>query len=580
MKRTLKSKTPLLAAFFVSALCVSACRQSGSINVMPASACEIDHTTISAIQGEGGTSPMLDEELLTGGVVTLLIPSVGLYIEDASADDSEFTSNGLFVNSPGLSTDVSVGDQLLVSGRVAELGENSNTISALTKINGIRVCASHQVLPETRVALPLNPDQREALEGMLLSFNQELVISNAYNAAEGLQTVNLGGIMPAPTELARPGADARALAAKNRLTSLNIERVKDYKEILPVGTRLAALKGVLGHDGQGLRLIQVEALRVIVTNPAPIAPPLEGEIRVVGLNLLNYFNGNGKGGGFPTPRGAKTIDEFSKQRQRLSATIAYTSPHLVAVMELENDGFDEFSAAYNFIEDLEKATGKDWSAISIDGPVGGDVISVGLFYQPERLAPSGHARILTTPEFQRLSRVPMAQQFQDKSSGESFLVVVNHLKSKGSCPADGRNANLKDGQGCWNLARTQAAKKMVQWTLSLADASTQGKALILGDMNAYRMEDPITAIIEAGFKDLKATSDIGFEFSYIHFGAAGTLDYAFASVQLRPFVQSSRILHINSTYPQGVDLPQPWLRSSDHDPVVVDLRFRQSATSD
>jgi predicted extracellular nuclease len=212
--------------------------------------------------------------------------------------------------------------------------------------------------------------------------------------------------------------------------------------------------------------------------------------------------------------------------------------------------------------------------------VGDDHISVGIFYRPDKLQASGTPETLTSHEFQGLSRVPLAQVFTDSKSGESFLVVVNHLKSKGSCPDDGPNANRNDGQGCWNPARTRAATAMSRWTQSLARELTKGKALVLGDMNAYRMENPITAIIEAGFKDLTASGAVGLEFSYVFRGEAGTLDYAFASSQLLPHVRSTRILNINSPYPAGVELPKPWLRSSDHDPVLVDLRFRHSATLD
>jgi predicted extracellular nuclease len=310
-------------------------------------------------------------------------------------------------------------------------------------------------------------------------------------------------------------------------------------------------------------------------------PPEGSDIRVVGLNLLNYFNGDGAGGGFPAPRGAKTPQEFSQQRGRLTAAIKHIQPHMVAVMELENDGFGPGSAARDFIQDLQNASGETWQVVVPQGvPVGGDVISVGIFYREDKLSAVGAAALNTGPEFKRRSRVPIAQKFTHKATGENFLVVVNHLKSKGSCPDGGANADKKDGQGCWNQARTQAATAMAAWAQSLADASTGGKVLILGDMNAYRMEDPITAILDAGFKNLKASSGLRLEFSYIYSGEAGTLDYAFASSQLKPNVRSAKILNINSIYARNLELPLPWLGSSDHDPVVVDLRFRQSSTSD
>jgi predicted extracellular nuclease len=52
---------------------------------------------------------------------------------------------------------------------------------------------------------------------------------------------------------------------------------------------------------------------------------------------------------------------------------------------------------------------------------------------------------------------------------------------------------------------------------------------------------------------------------------------------LSALAQSARrafIWHVNADWPGGMALPQPWLRMSDHDPVIVDLELSQAATSD
>ena len=67
--------------------------------------------------------------------------------------------------------------------------------------------------------------------------------------------------------------------------------------------------------------------------------------------------------------------------------------------------------------------------------------------------------------------------------------------------------------------------------------------------------------------------------SFRYFGQAGTLDYAFASPQLVGRARSASIWHINADWPRNMDLPAPWLRMSDHDPVVIDLDFNQASTS-
>jgi hypothetical protein len=297
------------------------------------------------------------------------------------------------------------------------------------------------------------------------------------------------------------------------------------------------------------------------------------------MNLHNYFNGDGKGQGFPTPRGAGTIDEFHHQRDRIGAAIAVLDPHVLAVMELENDGFEEDSAAQDFIRLANRASRNSWAvARPVDDNTGADKITVGIFYRSDRLKALDAAQTLTGPEFER-SRQPQAQLFQRLPDGETILIVINHLKSKGSCPESGVDARQNDGQGCWNAMRRAAAEKMTQWARSVAASYGTDNILILGDMNAYRNEDPIGAIRNAGFTELMESKPLPTH-SFVYFGQHGTLDYAFSSRALLDQVEQAYIWHVNAAFPVDMELPQPWLGFSDHDPVIVELSLRQSSTSD
>ncbi|MFB3077173.1 MAG: endonuclease/exonuclease/phosphatase family protein, partial [Lysobacterales bacterium] len=106
------------------------------------------------------------------------------------------------------------------------------------------------------------------------------------------------------------------------------------------------------------------------------------------------------------------------------------------------------------------------------------------------------------------------------------------------------------------------------------------RILILGDMNSARNEDPVRVFRNQGFTELVEQIAGLPQHSYVYRGETGTLDYAFASDALLPSVSHAEIWHINSGWPQRMELPDPWLRSSDHDPVVVDLDFSQLDTSD
>ena len=127
--------------------------------------------------------------------------------------------------------------------------------------------------------------------------------------------------------------------------------------------------------------------------------------------------------------------------------------------------------------------------------------------------------------------------------------------------------------------RTAAAKMMSDWANTLAASGGIENILILGDMNAYRLEDPISAIRDTGFTELvEKYQERPFSFAYR--GQHGTLDYAFSSGALLDNVQKAFIWNVNAIFPPNVTLPEPWMRFSDHDPVVVDVLLRHSITSD
>jgi hypothetical protein len=337
----------------------------------------------------------------------------------------------------------------------------------------------------------------------------------------------------------------------------------------------------MGHNGRDQLLLMDQPLQSRVPQPPDLSEPGDRLIRVVSMNLLNFFNGDGAGGDFPAERGPKSYDDFLAQARRIQSALAVMQPTLIGVQELENDGFGEFSAAQSLLDLLNESVPGKWSVVQTQsGKIGKDDISIGLFYRKDILEAVGPPHVLDSLPFRGLSRQPLAQLFRERSSGAEFLVAANHFKSKGSCPDNGINSNQDDGQGCWNAARVAAAEALITWVGDLARNAGTGHALILGDMNSYRQEDPIRTFRKAEYRDLVEYL-LGLpQYSYVFWGQAGTLDYAFSTEALLPFVRTAKFWHINADWPQKVELPQPWLRFSDHDPIVVDLDFSQAATSD
>ncbi|MEM1092513.1 MAG: endonuclease/exonuclease/phosphatase family protein, partial [Pseudomonadota bacterium] len=152
----------------------------------------------------------------------------------------------------------------------------------------------------------------------------------------------------------------------------------------------------------------------------------------------------------------------------------------------------------------------------------------------------------------------------------------------------GDNLGQGDGQGCFNAARTDAASALATWLATDPTGSGDPDVLILGDLNAYAMEDPITALRDGGFIDLIAR-DLGSNaYSFRFNRQAGYLDYALATETLALQVtgvtawpinaDESRLLDYNEESVSGLVKPASFFsdsafRSSDHDPIVVGLEL-------
>ena len=575
------SEAPLKAAFFCAAI-LAGCNTDQPPTQTTSKQCPALTTPIANIQGNTTQSPLRGQQVTVKGIVTLAEPGHGLYVEEPRSDMDAATSNAIFIETTDWPVAVKTGSVISTRGEVSEVGDERNSLTAITHIDELILCTpAKQALPLTEVVFPLNSSGREALEGMRIAINSLMTVTDVYRFKHGKITLSGNGFQFVPTEVVGPGQEAAKLLSQNRAFSLPalFTKATDQPGLLVSGTSIGSITGVLAHDGYDLRVSLQSVSPAAPASFVPPSAPATNTTRVVGMNLHNYFNGDGQGQGFPTPRGAETLDEFQRQRDRIGAAIQILAPHLIAVMELENDGFGAYSAAQDFIQLANTATGKTWAvARPIDDNTGDDAITVAVFYRSDWLKAIGAAHTLTGAEFER-SRQPIAQVFQQLPDGETILVVINHLKSKGSCPDSGENADQKDGQGCWNPMRSAAAEKMSAWATGLAASTGTDNILILGDMNAYRKEDPVDAIRHAGFIELM-DQDEEQPYSFAFYGQHGTLDYAFSSRPLLDKVQQAFIWDVNATLPSDMDLPRPWLRFSDHDPVVVDLSLRHSNTSD
>ncbi len=124
-------------------------------------------------------------------------------------------------------------------------------------------------------------------------------------------------------------------------------------------------------------------------------------------------------------------------------------------------------------------------------------------------------------------------------------------------------------------------------------AQADPDTLIIGDLNSYAKEDPITAIKSAGYTNL-IESRLGADaYSYAFDGQWGYLDHALSSASLTPQVAGVAEWHINADEPAVLDYNTDFksagqisslyaadpYRSTDHDPTIIGLDLATAAVS-
>jgi len=303
-------------------LLFAGCTDNASPPGPAATICQSEVTPIPVLQGDGYSSPLAGSESTVRGIVTYIVKGDGFYIEEPGTQRRQGSSKALFVSDDELSRSVVPGLQLALNGWVSELGSSRDTLTSLTDLSGYEICAENLELPLTEAKLPLNSAKREALEGMRLSFDQELTVTDVYNLFRGELTLSSSGVLWVPTELRKPGSAATALEIENRDHSLVATLGDSARGTLSAGSTFNIAVGVMGHNGRKQQLF-LDSAR-ITDGPAPgsPAPPTDGTIRIVNSNLLNFFNGDGKGSGFPTERGAESLEEFKAQSARIRGRTA------------------------------------------------------------------------------------------------------------------------------------------------------------------------------------------------------------------------------------------------------------------
>jgi 5'-nucleotidase len=296
------------------------------------------------------------------------------------------------------------------------------------------------------------------------------------------------------------------------------------------------------------------------------------------------------------PRGAWDATNLRRQLAKEIPAINSLDADVMSLEEIENSvqfGKDRDDALSQLVAALNAAAGTTrWAyvpspdAADLPATAQQDVIRTAFIYNPAKVQPVGSSVVLSDQsdpgEPFANAREPLAQEFKRTGALDSdgFLVVVNHLKSKGdsSPPATGDNTN--GIQGAFNGDRIRQAHALVDFANQVAaDRGTQ-KVFLVGDFNSYTQEDPMQVLYDAGY--VNQASDDPRDVSYEFGGTAGSLDHVLASPAAAAMVTGRDVWQINaeesvafeySRYNYNATLlyQSNQFRASDHNPELVGL---------
>ncbi|MCZ9299035.1 ExeM/NucH family extracellular endonuclease [Corynebacterium hesseae] len=600
--------------------------------------------TIPEIQGTGAESPLKGQNVSTQGVVTAVWQGEkslnGFTIQTPGTGQTAPTdaSEAVFVYTGGTGFYPEIGDSVEVTGNVDEyFGQTQIALSNGSVLSD----ALPAVTPLAIDALPEGDEEREKLESMLLKPGVHTVTDNyGLNRYGELGLAPGTEALRQPTDIVSPGTqEQKDMEAANaaKYVILDDGSTRDFSRdgastklpyIMQNGSEVKTIRttnqvefadsGVIlgyGHNQwrfQPTAMITGDSAAAdlpITWDPArPEAPQVAGDYTVAAFNVLNFFInlgedngaksykdrfGNGVGSDSGTFRGAWSESAFNDQKGKILTALEGLDADVIGLSEIENaantvGGSYDDAVKYLVGELNSRAGSEKWDYVKAPANASADtdVIRTAIIYKKDRVKPVGEATLLEDARFKGTARTPLAAEFQPVSDRcavegpDSFVVVTNHFKSKGSV-ANG-DADTGDGQGNNPNVRNAHAQavldglaKQPQW---------QKKAtFVMGDLNTYSKEDAISVFRNAGYtipvEELNAQEDWQNVASYQFSGRLGSLDHILANEHVD--AQAAQTWNINSDEPIAMEYSRrnytggdvfeadnPY-RSSDHDPVKV-----------
>ena len=284
--------------------------------------------------------------------------------------------------------------------------------------------------------------------------------------------------------------------------------------------------------------------------------PKEG-LLVCAANIQNYFFDLG---GYAQRKTTKKQQQM--QTEKICKAFKQIDADIYALCEIQRGD----SAPQMLVDAMNAMAKKEKYAYVSDGWDNQDMIACGYIYRKDRVRAYGemvHGYADTASHYHyRL----VAMGFEELSSGEKFVLNINHLRSKRGTGAESNEKRMA------NVDSLLVMLDKIESEQIFDDADL----LLVGDYNAYAQEEPVQAIVRAGYEDLVVRDD-STSYSYIYHSEAGCLDRVFASETMVKQVQKVAVYHLNADYfysrgfKRGLD--DTVFRYADHDPVLISVKL-------
>jgi predicted extracellular nuclease len=293
--------------------------------------------------------------------------------------------------------------------------------------------------------------------------------------------------------------------------------------------------------------------------PEPMPKMPKGGLLICATNIQNYFFDLG---GYAQRK--TTVKQQAMQTLKISKALTHINADIYAICEIQRGD----SAPQMLVNALNRMAKKEVYDFVSDGWDNQDMISCGYIYRKDKVRPYGemlHGYADTNSHYHyRL----IALGWEEITSGERFVLNINHLRSKRGTGAESNDKRMANVDSLMVMLNKIQEQQLFQ----------DEDILLVGDYNSYTYEQPLQTIIQAGYEDvLMHYAPEGY--SYVYYSEAGYLDRVFASPTMTNQITLIQPYHLNADYfysrgfKRGLD--DTIFRYADHDPILIHLKLKK-----